>query len=202
MTAAVLPSPSLAPAAPVARPRLVMVGTALVVVGIAVFFAGLLGLYLTKRAELLGSGLGWLPEGVVIPLSQPDVMFFTMLMSSVTVQWVVDAIGRGDRRNAYLACGVTLMFGVAFINMEAYLDNILKLDVSIASPLPVLYYTITGAHLAMVVAAMFFLVLMAFRALGGQYTSRQHDGVSAAALFWHAMVAVYAILWYAIYITK
>jgi heme/copper-type cytochrome/quinol oxidase subunit 3 len=66
----------------------------------------------------------------------------------------------------------------------------------------VLVYTITGAHLAMLVVAMIFIGLMAFRALGGQQTSRQHDGVSAAALFWHAMVVVYAIIWYAIFVTK
>jgi heme/copper-type cytochrome/quinol oxidase subunit 3 len=49
---------------------------------------------------------------------------------------------------------------------------------------------------------MIFVGLMAFRALGGQQTSRQHDGISAAALFWHAMVVVYAIIWYAIFVTK
>jgi cytochrome c oxidase subunit 3 len=66
----------------------------------------------------------------------------------------------------------------------------------------VMTYTITGAHLAMLVAAMIFVALMAFRALGGQFTGRQHDGMSAAALFWHAQVVAFAFIWYAIYITK
>jgi hypothetical protein len=43
---------------------------------------------------------------------------------------------------------------------------------------------------------------MSFRALGGQYTSRQHDGISAAALAWHAQVAIFFVIWLAIYITK
>jgi cytochrome c oxidase subunit 3 len=54
----------------------------------------------------------------------------------------------------------------------------------------------------MLVGAMVFTGLMAFRALGGQYTSRQHDGVSAAALFWHVQTVVFLFIWYAIYITK
>jgi heme/copper-type cytochrome/quinol oxidase subunit 3 len=195
-------TPSTAPAAPLARPRVVMIGTAFAATGLLVFFASVLGIYLFERSAALTGGKLWIPDGVIIPLSQPDTMLFTLLMSSVTVQWAVEAIRRDNRRHAYLAFGITALFGVAFLNMEAYLDSILDLDVSIANVMPVLYYTITGAHAAMVVAAMILLGLMAFRALGGQYTSRQHDGVSAAALFWHTMVVVYAIVWYAIYVTK
>jgi heme/copper-type cytochrome/quinol oxidase subunit 3 len=54
----------------------------------------------------------------------------------------------------------------------------------------------------MLISAMVFIGLMAVRALGGQETSRQHDGVSAAALFWYANVLVYLIIWLAIYVTK
>ena len=87
--------------------------------------------------------------------------------------------------------------------MAAYLYTVMDFDISASrAPTPVLVYTITGAHLVMLVAAMIFVVLMAFRALGGQFTSRQHDGMSAAALFWHAKVVVFVFIWFAIYITK
>ena len=49
---------------------------------------------------------------------------------------------------------------------------------------------------------MIFTSLMAFRALGGQFSSRQSDGLSAAALFWHAQVLVFALIWITIYVTK
>ena len=32
--------------------------------------------------------------------------------------------------------------------------------------------------------------------------SETFSGMSAAALFWHAQVVVFAFIWYAIYITK
>jgi heme/copper-type cytochrome/quinol oxidase subunit 3 len=54
----------------------------------------------------------------------------------------------------------------------------------------------------MLVVAMVFVALMAFRALAGQESRRQHDGISAAALFWHANVLVYCIIWIAIFVTK
>jgi hypothetical protein len=49
---------------------------------------------------------------------------------------------------------------------------------------------------------MVFIALMAFRALAGQFSSRQTDGIVAAAMFWYATVAVYAVIYYGIYITK
>jgi len=45
-------------------------------------------------------------------------------------------------------------------------------------------------------------VLMGIRTLGGQFSSRLPDGVSAAALFWHVSVALYSVLWLAVYIMK
>ena len=97
---------------------------------------------------------------------------------------------------------ITVIFGLGVINMGAYLYTVMGLDMSVASITPVLIYTITGAHLIMLAGAILFAGLMAFRALGGQYTSRQYDGLSAAALFWHAQVVVFLVIWYAIYITK
>jgi heme/copper-type cytochrome/quinol oxidase subunit 3 len=61
---------------------------------------------------------------------------------------------------------------------------------------------ITGAHVAMLVAAMVFVALAAFRALAGQYTSRQADGIQAASYFWYATMLMYALIYYGIYITK
>lgn len=191
-----------APEAPIARPRVLMVGTAFAVAAMLMTFAGLIGIYLTERSTTIYSGNAWIPDGVVIPLNQPNVMLFALLGSSITIQWAVDAARRDDRPQAYLALGLTVVFGLAVINMAAYLYSVMGLDMSVASLTPVLIYTITGLHLVALGGAIVFTGLMAFRALGGQYTSRQYDGLSAAALFWHAQVIVYVAIWYAIYITK
>lgn len=191
-----------APDAPVARPRVLMVGTAFTVAAMLMAFAGLIGIYLTERTAAIFSGIAWIPDGVVIPLNQPNVMVLALLGSSVTIQWAVESVRNDDRQQAYLALGITVLFGIAVINMGAYLYTVMGLDMSVASLTPVLIYTITGAHLVALGAAIVFTGLMAFRALGGQYTSRQYDGLSAAALFWHAQVVVFLVIWFAIYITK
>jgi len=94
-----------------------------------------------------------------------------------------------------------LLFGFMVVVMTAYLYSLMKLDVA-ATPQAVLIYTITAGHIAFLLASMTYLSLMAIRALGGQFTSRQHDGISAAALTWYAQTAVFFVIWLAIYITK
>lgn len=196
MTAYVLP-----PAPAVQRPRVLVVGATFAAAASFTVFIGLIGIYLAARVDVVGSGAAWLPEGATIPLQQPNTMFITLIMSVFTMQWAVAAIAKNDRVNSYLAMGLTLMLGIATIVMTTYLWYLMELD--IASGIQgVLIYTITGAHIVMLVLAMLFVALMGLRALGGQFTARQHDGITAAAVFWYAMVAVYALIWISIYVTK
>src|SRR5262245_48875581 len=110
-----------APPPPVQRPRVLVVATAFAAAASAMYFVSLVGMYLARRNATLLGGNPWLPEDVVIPLTQPNIMVFTLLMSSVTMQWAVYAIKHEDRSHAYLALLITLGFGFCFIVMSAYL---------------------------------------------------------------------------------
>jgi heme/copper-type cytochrome/quinol oxidase subunit 3 len=61
---------------------------------------------------------------------------------------------------------------------------------------------ISGAQVAMLIGALIFVALAAFRALAGQYSSRQSDGIQAASYFWYATMVMYAFVYYGIYVTK
>jgi heme/copper-type cytochrome/quinol oxidase subunit 3 len=192
---------ALPAAPPVQRPRLLVVGTAFASAAAIMTFVGLIGIYLTQRAAIIGAGDIWLPKGSTIPLQQPNTMLFTLLMSVVTMQWAVHAIANNDRTNAYLALAITIFFGFATVVLTWYLYGLVKLDIA-ANSQSVLIYTITGLHLMLLVVAMLFIALMAFRALAGSFDARQHDGITAAAVFWYAMVLVYVFIWITIYVTK
>ena len=71
-----------------------------------------------------------------------------------------------------------------------------------SEPVGALVYAVIGAHLALAGAGLLFTALMAFRTLGGQYSAKDREGVVAATVFWWAVAVTYAVLWYAIYITK
>ena len=117
------------------------------------------------------------------------------------MQWALWAVARNDRLNAYVALGLTMLFGAAVINSQYWMYQ--QMELSIGESLQaVLIYAITGSFLAMLVSAMVYLTVVTFRALGGQYGPHQHDSVTGAAIYWYVMVAIFAVIWIAVYITK
>jgi heme/copper-type cytochrome/quinol oxidase subunit 3 len=207
MTATVTSDPIGALAGPVpppseTRPRVLLVGTAFAAAAITMIFVGLIGVYLSMRTVTLAAGTKWIVADVVMPLTQPNMMLFTLVLSVFTIQWAVVSIKRDDRPNTYLAIGVSLLLAFSFLVEDGYLYSLMKWNLMETAPQATLIYVISGAQVAMVISAMVFVILMGFRALAGSFTSRQHDGIAAAALYWHVMVGVYAVIWYAIYVTK
>jgi heme/copper-type cytochrome/quinol oxidase subunit 3 len=185
-----LPSPSLP------RRRQVLFGTAFVAGACALFILTLLGLYLQARTAHRAD---WLKQNT-IPLTQPNVILFTMLMSAVTAQWATYSIARDDRPNTYLASAMTMMFGLAVIVQTWFLYDMTGITIrQLEGPY---FYGLTGAHLAMLIGALVYFALMTLRALGGSFSSRYPDGFAAATLFWHVTVALYTVVWLAVYIMK
>jgi heme/copper-type cytochrome/quinol oxidase subunit 3 len=192
---------SAAPPAPPARPRVLLVGTALAVGSAAMVVLALLALYARLRSDVVASGEIWLPEDGNVQLTPGSMGMVTLLLSLVTVCWAVQALRSDDRGHALMAFGVTLLLAAAYINVVAYGWQQLGLGVT-SSTQALLIYTITGVHVAMTGVGMLFLAVMGFRAVGGQLTGRAAEGVSAAALYWFVTVGVYAAVWYAITIIK
>ena len=194
------------PRAPARRPRVLLIGSAFAAAGSVALFAGLLGVYLSVRTQHLEDNETWLPSGAEIPLSPGNMSMITLLMSLVTVQWAVHAAHNRDRAHTYTALGVTIfVFGLAHVTLIGYLWTQwgLPLNGEDGTTTPaVLLFTILGLHITMVAAALLFLTLVAVRSLGGEFTGRDAEGLSAAALYWYVTVAVFAVLWYAILIVK
>ncbi len=190
--------------APRARPRIVLIGTSLVIAAIATVFVGLYAIYFTMRSAAISGGDEWIVGGAgTIPLAPASVMLVTMAMTSITVHWAVWAIGRDDRLNTFLALGLTLMLSIAFLNQASFLYGSMGWEIGgDLAQQSVLIYAITGLQIVMLVVAMIYLALMAFRAMAGGYSARDSEGLVAASLFWHAAVVAYAVVWTAIYQIK
>jgi heme/copper-type cytochrome/quinol oxidase subunit 3 len=178
-----------------------LIGSALAAAASALTILTMIAAWLAVRADLLARGQDTLPDGVSIPLTPGTMNMGTLLMSAVTAAWAVYALRNMDRAHAYLALALTLLLGIASIVQTTFLYQEMGLVIA-ESPQAVLIYAISGAHIAMTVAGLAFLLVMGFHALGGQLTGRDADAMSAATLYWYATVAVYAVLWYGIYVTK
>jgi heme/copper-type cytochrome/quinol oxidase subunit 3 len=188
------------PAAP-ARPRVLLAGTALASGSAAMVIFALIALYARLRSDVIASGEVWLPEDTNLQLTPGNMGMATLTLSLVTVAWIVQALRTEDRGHALMAFAVSLVLGVAYINVVAYGWQQIGLGIT-SSPQALLIYTITGLHVAMAAAGLVFLVVMGFKAVGGQLTGRAAEGVTAAVLYWYVTVAVYAVVWYTITITK
>ena len=199
-TTAMSPLVAAPPPAP-RRPRVLFIGAAFGAAASALFVLTTLAVYLQVRDDFLASGATTLPDDVLLPLTPGGMGMVTLAMSVITVAWAVWALRRDDRPHAYLALGVTLLLGVAFLNSTAYLYQQLSLPLT-ASATGALLYVVTGSHLVMVVVGLAFIMVMGFQSLGGQLTGRDAEGMSAAALYWYVTVAVYTAIYYGIYITK
>ena len=201
MTAVAVSPLATAPPPEPRRPRLLLIGAAFGSVASALVVLSTLAVYLQLRGDFLAGGGKAAPDDFVLPLTPGGMGMVTLLMSLVSVSWAVWSLRRDDRPHAYLAVGLTLLFGIAFVNVTVYLYQQLTLPLTF-SGLGGLFYVVTGAHLVMVVVGMVFVAAMGFQSLGGQLTGRDADGMSAAALYWYVTVAVYGVIYYGIYITK
>lgn len=191
------------PAAPARRPRLQLIGTVFVAAASAAVVLGALAIYLQVRSDTIAETGQWFPSRTSIPLSVGNMGLTTLIMSVVLVQWAVYSSRRGDTQHTYIALGFTILLGLAHITQIGYLWTQWELPLNDGSSIQaVLAFAVLGLHVAMVAAGLIYLALMGVRSLGGQFTGRDSEGISSAALYWYVTVAVFAVLWYAILITK
>jgi cytochrome c oxidase subunit 3 len=181
------------------RRNLVMVGTFLAIAACTMLIGSLLAAWLASRAAALEAGSPWLREGIEIPNMAVAVTYLTLAMSSFTAQWAVYAAKHDDRKNLYVAIGVTLVLGLAFVNGLSFVFDEVGM-VAGATDVATSTYAVTVTHLLLVLAAHLVFLVLGFRALTGAVSSRNHEQVAAAAAFWHFTVlagaAVYLVVWF------
>jgi len=190
------------PPAPPVRPRVLLIGTGLTLAAIVMAFAALLGLYAERRAVAVRAHLEWIPKEVSIDLTPFNVALVGLVILLVVLHWAIYSINNDDRARAYLALGLAVLLAAAYINGVCFAFTQMGFTVRDPSGVGALVYAITGLHLAMAGGGIVFVGLMAFRTLGGQYSGRDREGLTAALLYWYVTVAVYAVIWFTIFVTK
>ena len=189
------------PSAPAPAPRRqLFVGTALASAAAASLVGGMLALYLRFRdVAIHGADGRWVPKGVKISLVPPNVMLLALIPLCVFAQWAVYAAKRGDRSHVGVALFLVVLMGLAFINGQAVMYGMLELPINQGS-FSVMFYAITGVVLELVVAGVVFTLITVFRYLGGRSADREL--VSAHALYWYCFSAIFALVWFVVYVTK
>ncbi|MGH2455717.1 MAG: cytochrome c oxidase subunit 3 [Candidatus Limnocylindria bacterium] len=178
-----------------------MVGMLLFIASEVMFFGGLFAAYFNARASFVGP---WRPpEGAheleILPIALPLTLI--LLASSVTMQFGVWAIRRGDQRGMRLWTAVTLALGITFLAGQVYDYSILGFGIG-DGVFGTVFYTLTGFHGAHVFGGTVGLTILLARAMQGQFSGRNHVAVEAVSIYWHFVDVVWIALFTTLYILK
>lgn len=189
---------ALPPAPPAHRRNVMLVGALLAVAAGTTLIGTLIGAYFEARDAATAANQAWPPDGVSLPNVQLAVAYGTLLMSSFTAAWAATALRLGDRKQAYLAVGITVTFGLLFLNALSFCWQQMGLEAGDGAFADAVW-AVTGVHAVLVVAAVVAFVVMGFRVLGGQLSPRNRELVLAVGAFWHFVVAAGAVIYWCLW---
>ena len=177
-----------------------VLGMLLFIVSEIMFFAGLFAAYFNLRTA---TGI-WPPEGngafeLHSEILFPAVMTTLLVLSSITCQFAVWRIRKGDRQGMNRALLMTVLLGVIFLIGQAY--DYTQLGFGIADGVfGSTFYTLTGFHGAHVLGGVLMLTVCLYRGGLGQFSAEHHDMVEATSIYWHFVDVVWILLFALIYI--
>ena len=192
-------SPTLAlPSAGGTRPRgLLTLAVVLVVTAGTMFFGALLAAYLHMRRLTDG----FPPGDAEIDQYWGNLMAITMVMSSVTVEWAVAALRRGERKQALAGFALTVGLGLAFLNLLSYAAGKVGFD-AVSHPYGLVVVALTMVLGIAVGIGVAFVSLTLFRVAGRQLLDRDAEQPRAAALYWQFTVLAAVAVWYTVIVLK
>lgn len=120
-----------------------------------------------------------------------------LIVSGGTMLAAQRAVGRGQRRAMIGWTAATLALGIAFMAGQWYEFQHIggwQADGALGVTFRTLFNVLTGFHAAHVVVGGLLLAIVLMRALRGHFDARRHVFVTAAALYWYLVAAVWLAL--------
>lgn len=192
--------------APPAARNTILVGVGAVAVAGTMLMYGMLAVWFKFRdaAPLRAAKNGklirdWLPADIAIPEVVTNTLMITMVVTCVMAQWAVYSAKRNDSSHAGLALLVTSMLGVAAINGQVAVYVQMGIGI-MDGPYQTMFYAVTGTMLFLLVTGLAFSLATMFRVYAGRV--RDHQVVSAHALYWYFLATAFLAMWFVVYVQK
>jgi cytochrome c oxidase subunit 3 len=176
-----------------------LLGMMLFIASEVMFFGGLFAAYFNARA--LHAGEWHPPPGGHLDFPLALALTIVLVASSFTMQFGVNAIRGGNQRGLRFWTAITLALGVLFLAGQLYDYSTLGFGIS-DGPFGTTFYTLTGFHGAHVFGGAVGLSILLARALGGQFSARNHVAVEAISVYWHFVDVVWICLFSTIYLLR
>jgi heme/copper-type cytochrome/quinol oxidase subunit 3 len=183
--------------------RQMLVGTAVGCVAAGSLIGAMLALWMRFRTDAMHSTSGlWVPKGIKVPMVPANTMLLAFVPIFVFVQWAVYAARRDARSQTAMALALVGIIGAAILNAQAFIYTRMKLPINAkgATAFNPMFYALTGTFLVLLIIGMGFSAITAFRYLGGRTSDREI--VTAHALYWYFLGALFFALWFVVYVTK
>ena len=172
-------------------------GALLLGIASSMVLAGIVAAYF----EMRGVAKVWPPKGVKLDNYLGVTLFLTMVLSAVTAEWAPFAIKRGNRRHPLWGLGLTLGFGVAFLNLLWYTASQLGFGPADHAFGALMYAAIIATAVHVGLATGFVLVALV-RTAGHQVVAGQHQVVRAAAWYWQLAGVSWLVVFTAFYVLQ
>jgi heme/copper-type cytochrome/quinol oxidase subunit 3 len=166
----------------------------------ATLFAVLLVSYFFLRFK---TSAGWPPDGIADPkLLRAVVMTAVLASSSIFMHLAETGIRRADQRALVGWLAFAFGLGSAFLGLQIWETVVVAREFTPRTDAyGSLFFTITGAHSAHLVAGLLLVAWIQLRAWMGAYSPRRHLGVQMAAIYWHFVVAVQIAIFATLYLS-
>lgn len=176
-----------------------VLATIFVIGGEIMFFAGLVFSFWVVR---LAAPIWPPPLQPRLPIGVTAVNTGILLASSGALIAAVRARGRGHRREFVSLLAVTAGLGSLFLAVQGYeWFRLIGFGLTLGSgAYGGSFYTLIGAHALHVVAALGWLGFMLALARRGRFMTPRAPAVTACAMYWHFVVALWPVLYVTVYL--
>ncbi len=122
-----------------------------------------------------------------------------IIISSVTMNWVLFSAKKNDFKNIKIASSITLLLGFAFIVCQFKAWGVLVEQKVVfaghySNAAGSFLYILTGLHLVHLVGGILALSVVWVKSLGKRYNSENLYGIRICAIFWHFLDALWIYL--------
>jgi cytochrome c oxidase subunit III len=167
--------------------------------GEVMFFGGLVSAFLVLRI----TAVQWPPPlQPRLPVGVTGVNTLVLLASSVAMAAAIRALDRHDTRALVQRLLIAGGLGAVFLLVQGYeWIRLVSYGLTMGSgAYGTTFYTVIGTHAAHVTAAVVWVGVTAVLTARGRFVDGPGGGVRACAIYWHFVVALWPILYVAVYL--
>ena len=160
-------------------------------VSMAMIFAGLTSAYVVRQGK-----------GDWLKFELPQLFYIStavIIISSVTMNWVLSSAKNNNYKNVKLASLITLILGFAFVICQfkawgTLVDQKVFFAGKYSNAAGSYLYILTGLHLLHLVGGILALLLVWVKSLKNKYNSENLLGIKLCAIFWHFLDVLWIYL--------